>query len=403
MNSAEPAAPSNQERERVIEAWLEGHGSWADLEAAIQGDDIPENIRADALKAIPVLSKHLGVDFIAHSVRRGSDVALEWITNHAPWTRQDLTIVAHELDRAGCLKGSRRLIARVRDSDNPEGALYEISLAARALDRGLKVELEPPTAEGRRADMRVFATVTDLSMYVEATTIPTSAADHRLAEAVFDRTHPLSALGSQGLVGGSRYMRLPDESEIELLYRELDHFWDNDGLALATRELRIPGLLVMWRCRADDFIQREHFRSLGYPDQWSGPPVEDNPFRRIGLRVADKLKQLNPDRPGIIVVKPAPLSFLTSRRLEDIAADLSPMVSGASHVNAVVLHHVMKDRRGQPTARTEQGPGYLYLAEDRDQIGMWECLVAWNPTRQFREGDDLVRRLFEMDDRQTAG
>ena len=83
MKSAEPAAPSHQERERVIEAWLEGRGSWADLEAAIQGDDIPENIRADALKAIPVLRKHPGVDFIAHSVSRGSDVALEWITNHA--------------------------------------------------------------------------------------------------------------------------------------------------------------------------------------------------------------------------------------------------------------------------------------------------------------------------------
>lgn len=190
-------------------------------------------------------------------------------------------------------------------------------------------------------------------------------------------------------------MRLPGESELADLFRRADEFWEGPETVPVSKELVIPNLLVMWRCADNDAVAREHFRNGGYPDRWEGPAAAADPFRRIALRVADKLKQLPDARPSVIVIAPPPLSMLHILGPAAVASELSRMISALPQLNAVALHHVAQVWGPLSTRRDEFADGNLFLVELRDQIGVVETLIAWNPNRAFVTADKVIRTLFE--------
>ena len=379
----------------AIELFVEQMGTWGALAATIAADDLPEDIKKAALEALPVLEKLLGQDFLATSLRTHNPVALEWLTNHAPWTRQDMAIVAHQLEVIQGIPGSPPIIQRLGQSQQSSGAVYELGLASRALDRGLRVELEPETTGNRRCDLRVSLPEEPVFVDVEATTIGSLSADQRLANEVFHRVVPPWKITTPQMVGGSRFLRLPGESELADLFRRADEFWEGPETVPVSKELVIPNLLVMWRCADNDAVAREHFRNGGYPDRWEGPAAAADPFRRIALRVADKLKQLPDARPSVIVIAPPPLSMLHILGPAAVASELSRMISALPQLNAVALHHVAQVWGPLSTRRDEFADGNLFLVELRDQIGVVETLIAWNPNRAFVTADKVIRTLFE--------
>lgn len=385
--------PRPEEVCEFLSEFIREYGSWEALVRSIDQEDLPAAIKEAAVAAIPVLRRHLGTAFPAEAIRTSNPVASDWWSNQAPWTRQDLAIVAGELATVRPLRGSYRLIRRLRDSDQARGAMLEISLACRALDRDLRVELEPSTAGRRRTDLRASFPSGGPFVYIEITGIDALSRTQQLAESVFHRAVPPWKL-RLGLAGGSRFLRLPAEGELAALYEQVDRFWEDADEEPAARDLIVPGLLVMWRCSEVDAIAREHYRSAGYPTRWEGPEVTNDPLSRIWLRVDDKVRQLPADRGSVVVCTPPPLSLLSRLSLETIADELSRMSAAYPQLNAVVLHHVAHPWQRPPDRATVLDGGHLFSLEGRDQMGVIETLVAWNRERGFLEADPIIRALF---------
>lgn len=218
--------------------------------------------------------------------------------------------------------------------------------------------------------------------------------EEQRAAQIMEETFPIVSLMRSDLTGGGRFLRNPGFEEGDALVREVAEFWEARKRGRDAKAVVRPGLLMMWGADRSDEQAAAHFVSIGYPGpgNFSGPPVLTDSLQRIAVRVQEKIAQLSPTEPGMIVLQPPWQLYEMSP--EAICQVLESMLQRHTHINAIAIIQ----RKPSPDPAIHQirtvGRDHVYVAAPQYLIYTEEVVLVRNPSRTHAAGDNVIDHLF---------
>ena len=203
---------------------------------------------------------------------------------------------------AGWLQVAGRLNS---DPEQAIGAIAELTIAARAKLAGVAVSFSPPNGRGGHADLLISHGAVDLHVEICVTkSVPTIA---ERIDSLENQIFPLSARLSSNIAYGGRFLREPNEEEVESLAAEVAAFTGNVETTSGLRSLTIADLLELRCIRFDDPAYQECVDG-GLVGSFEGIVFSYSPFEKLARSIRNKARQLPATGSGLLVITPP--SFL---------------------------------------------------------------------------------------------
>lgn len=365
-------------------------GRWDYIHARIAKEtdnEVDEKLRTEALAALTVLQNELGPSWPREAYARDEDLGA-FIGNRAAWTLRQLVEHAAQIAQMRNDPGWQTIARRLRQPNQSSAALFEMRIARLAHQRGLHCAFDPPTSGAKRGDVLITPSpsVQEPRVYVECTEVQAVPDVVRATDRMRFRIWPLDL--DVSLRVGGLLARPVDDGELDRLARRAHQFYEQVKLSGAPAEVAIEGLLSLWAVPrdhpdADEFMARRgDTKTINF---------SHDPFLRLLGALRKKQRQLPASSASVIAFRPSRL--MTQQPSPRIRAAIREEISAEPRVSAVVIFVRHWAPGATPRSQQLDHEDHLALIDLYDPVKEITILV-WNPRRQHRTADDVIRQLL---------
>ena len=309
--------------------------AWEKIRFHAEGDrrEFSELDERDLVDAVAHLRKFLGDDFPAEAYR-SRHALLGYFVNDSPWTRFWIIEFDKALRLASRFSNSAALANRMRNPSSFHEALSILECASTFAPHGFDITLEPQDlAPNFKAKPDLLLTNSFLGgeCVVEVTTMGESREWVEMMQK-YDRISR-QLLFAQDLATIGRLKRTPSEPRMKELEKQIQLAMDLAREHSTLQPIETPELDAAVAPQSHRASIREWGKHHGVENgSFVGPSTDSNLMSRLAIRIREKIRQLPPQRPGLIWIELQTLGAWNEKLDYDVLEDVlheAPHVLGA--------------------------------------------------------------------------
>jgi len=355
---------------------LEKYFNWNTwIEDIKMNENLPVLVRERAMKALIILRKHLGEDFLKYAVKTGHPL-FSVLVNRAPWTRMWLAWLGECIRRLESYKGFTNVLKEFTDVRKHEHALLVLDFAFRFAKTGFEIVFEPKVERGKKADFMIVDVNTSEKLYVEASVLGPSKTEKEAEETMSAITNILfqSLMGRKLLYAGRifKYLSPLHLRDIQQRIREALDTAVNEGIS----EISEPGAVELCIAREDyrkcieDWCKRRKLK-VG---EIIGPPIDINEVFRLIRKIEREQEQLDKNFLNILLLDVPVFSL----RLGDIRRAINVLEEYVYRYDHILFCVICSHYVGIPQGRSFVYKQHFFIERELDRGMVEELLILVN-------------------------
>lgn len=349
--------------------------------------------RAQAKRALVFLRNEFGPTFLESAFPHGHPL-LQYFINLAPWTRKWLTQFAHDLEKVRKDPKYSQLITRLSRKDTYAEADQVLHVAARFVDSGFAVTLDPEIRvrdDPKIPDLMLVDPATSERLFAEVTALTQSTIERE----AFDTGERLCA----PLWRAVPFLNYAVRIHKLLAQKHLEHVAGLvESLVASVREegvfrsLVLEGVLEIGVAPHEDtaILQAwaaEHGLDVGTV---TGPPYSVDEIGRVKRKLRDKADQLPNEWPNIVVVFAHHL-FLSVGDLRMAVGELEEALYKYPHFLGLV---VTASHLGHGPSEMSMFGEHVHIRRVTCDLVVEEYLILLNRFCDHRVSPSAIAKLY---------
>jgi hypothetical protein len=318
---------------------------YCDWEKLIAHCDILEGLgesdRRKTRQAFEFLREEFGSSFLRRAYRERHPI-FHYLFNTAPWTRIWITSFAGAIRdlKSANPDNFRALSKRLADSEKFTEGMSVLETGYALFKAGFAVTFDVPISEtpnSKIPDLKIADPLSRQEIFVEVS-VQHQARQESEAQGSFDRI--LFALTSLdfGLEFSGRLHRTLSQRHLGELIGKISELAERSNQEQSFREFVEEDVIELAIAPAAEFARLEQWAAARglKPREFIGAPYDSAEIVRTKMKVREKLKQLPPDRPGMICLFNGRL-FLHARDIKVIIRELEELIYDCPQVSILIV------------------------------------------------------------------